>query len=1024
MSFGQFVVGGNFVVGIVVFLVLIAIQFIVINHGAVRISEVTARFTLDAMPGRQMAIDADLNAGVIDEQRSARRAASGSAAKPTSTARWTARSASRSATRWPPCSSPASTSSPASSSASSSTASTSATAAQTYTILTVGEGLVTAIPALLVSMSGGLITTRAASESNLGEEVAVQLLARVAAARGGRRRARRPRADSRPAEVVVPPRRRAARRRRLCEPRRRTTPASRRRRRAGAAADAIDAPAPVDPLSIEVGYALVALVDEKQGGTLLNRVRAIRKQIATETGVVVPPVHVADNLQLGPRTLLDSRQGRRSRARRALRRSAAGDQSRHGDGAARRHARRASRRSACRPWWIPQRPARARLGRRLHRRRSDDGAVDAPVGDDPRRSCRICSRRQQTKELVDRVGQTSPKLVEELVPKLVVDRRHPARAAAAAARARAGARPHDDPRGDRRRGRGVEGSRRDHRSRARGDGPRHLPAVSERDGRAAGHHASSPALEEQLLSSIVRTDQGAVLALDPTQAQQLASRIAEVLAGSSGTACALVLTDAATASLAAVHASAAAHRRAVAQRGAAAGADRVRGGAGLTCISKRFRSTNVREALRAAREELGPDALVLSTELVPASRLARLDGRARGRRSPLRREREASAADRAVTDVGATDSATPNPLRRDRRAPGRGRSRPRRWPTKSPPRCRHRARRGASLARAARCARRRGSPTLAASDDDYAARRSVRRPAGRRQDHDDRQDCRAGTRARRPALGAGGGRRLPRSARSSSCAPTPTSSARRFASRAPPTSSTRRCGARHAHAGARRHGRPVAVRRAPRASCSACVGDAPRRAHAPRDAGRHVRVARRAGFSTAIADARPTRLVLTKLDEAESLSPLVSLLRERQLPISYLGTGQRVPEDLRPRDARRLLAASVLGESAAGSRDAVMTQATRPRPARGTIIAITSGKGGVGKTNVVINLAVVAGAARPPGRHPRRRLRPRQHRRDARPHAGVAPRSRADRRARRSTRSRSRDRSASGSFRPAAACAR
>ena len=113
MAFGQFVVGGNFVVGIVVFLVLIAIQFIVINHGAVRISEVTARFTLDAMPGRQMAIDADLNAGVIDEQRGARRGASASGARPTSTARWTAPSASPSATRWPPCSSPASTSSPA-----------------------------------------------------------------------------------------------------------------------------------------------------------------------------------------------------------------------------------------------------------------------------------------------------------------------------------------------------------------------------------------------------------------------------------------------------------------------------------------------------------------------------------------------------------------------------------------------------------------------------------------------------------------------------------------------------------------------------------------------------------------------------------------------------------------------------------------------------------------------------------------------------------------------------------------------
>ena len=103
MAFGQFVVGGNFVVGVVVFLVLIAIQFMVINHGAVRISEVTARFTLDAMPGRQMAIDADLNAGLIDEQRGARAARHGCAARPTSTARWTAPSASRSATRWRPC---------------------------------------------------------------------------------------------------------------------------------------------------------------------------------------------------------------------------------------------------------------------------------------------------------------------------------------------------------------------------------------------------------------------------------------------------------------------------------------------------------------------------------------------------------------------------------------------------------------------------------------------------------------------------------------------------------------------------------------------------------------------------------------------------------------------------------------------------------------------------------------------------------------------------------------------------------
>src|SRR6476660_1835102 len=177
MSFGQFVVGGNFVVGTVVFLVLVAIQFIVINHGAVRISEVTARFTLDAMPGRKMAIDADMNAGLINEREArtrrdrVRREADFYGAMD-GAIRFTQRDALAAVLI------------------------TGVniiagliigvfqhgldlgTAAQTYTLLTVGEGLVRAVPALLVSMSGGLITTRAASESHLGEEVAVQLLAR------------------------------------------------------------------------------------------------------------------------------------------------------------------------------------------------------------------------------------------------------------------------------------------------------------------------------------------------------------------------------------------------------------------------------------------------------------------------------------------------------------------------------------------------------------------------------------------------------------------------------------------------------------------------------------------------------------------------------------------------------------------------------------------------------------------------------------------------------------------------------
>ncbi len=218
MSFGQFVVGGNYVVGIVVFLVLIVIQFMVINHGAVRISEVTARFTLDAMPGRQMAIDADLNAGHINEteartRRERVRREADFYGSMDGAVRFTQRDAMAAMLI------------------------TGVnivagliigvfqqgldlgTAAQTYSLLTVGEGLVTAIPALLVSMSGGLITTRAASESNLGEDIAVQLLARARPLAIAALVAGRARAHPRAAEALVPVRGGAARRRGLSQSR-------------------------------------------------------------------------------------------------------------------------------------------------------------------------------------------------------------------------------------------------------------------------------------------------------------------------------------------------------------------------------------------------------------------------------------------------------------------------------------------------------------------------------------------------------------------------------------------------------------------------------------------------------------------------------------------------------------------------------------------------------------------------------------------------------------------------------------
>ena len=173
-AFGQFVVGGNYVVGIIIFLVLIIIQYVVINHGAVRISEVTARFTLDALPGKQLSIDADLNAGIIDQDEARERRANVSKeadfyGSMDGAIRFTQRDA---------------------------MASILITliniigglfigvfqngmeamvALETFTILTIGDGLVTAIPSLLISVSGGLITTRVSGDSDLGEEVGSQL---------------------------------------------------------------------------------------------------------------------------------------------------------------------------------------------------------------------------------------------------------------------------------------------------------------------------------------------------------------------------------------------------------------------------------------------------------------------------------------------------------------------------------------------------------------------------------------------------------------------------------------------------------------------------------------------------------------------------------------------------------------------------------------------------------------------------------------------------------------------------------
>ncbi len=523
MSFGQFVVGGNFIVGTVVFIVLIAIQFLVINHGAVRISEVTARFTLDAMPGKQMAIDADLNAGLIDERQARtrretiRREADFYGAMD-GAIRFTQRDA---------------------------LAALLITgvnivaglilgvwqhgmdlmhAAETFTILTIGEGLVTAIPALLVSMAGGLITTRAASESNLGKEVADQLLAGtrpmavaagvlvalalipglpkfsfllVALVMGGAAFANRKLTATPAEEAPAPP-----------------------------PADAIENATAVEPLSVEVGYALVSLVDEKQGGTLLSRVRSIRRQIATETGLVVPSVHIADNLQLGPRTyalLLKGVEVARGElfAERLLAINP-GTATVTLDGAPTREPA-----FGLPAVWIAvdQRERASAAGYTVV---DPTTALSTHLSETIRTFLPDLLGRQQTKEMIDRVAQTSPKLVEELVPKLMsvgdiqrvlrqlLRERVPVRDLTTILEAIAdGAAATKDPDALTEIVRTALGRAicRQYQT-DRGE----LPTIG-----------FAPALEERLLSAIVRTDHGAVLALDPKDAQNMASRIARAL---------------------------------------------------------------------------------------------------------------------------------------------------------------------------------------------------------------------------------------------------------------------------------------------------------------------------------------------------------------------------------------------------------------------------------------------------------------------------------------------------------------
>ncbi|TAM85654.1 flagellar biosynthesis protein FlhA [bacterium] len=308
-TFGNFVVGGNYAVGVVIFAILIIIQFVVITNGATRVAEVAARFTLDAMPGKQMAIDADLNAGLITDAE----------------ARQRRKDIQRNADFY------------GAMDGASKFVRGDAIAAiiivfvnilggfvvgiaqqhldilqalQRFTLLTVGEGIVTQIPALLISTATGIIVTRAASEGSFGDELLTQITQRAQPLLIG-------------AVLLVlmailglPPipmlliggafyvAYRAVRGR--------TPGAALSGTKGGALAASSGAAAPakaaesvvpllsLDPMELEIGFGLIPLVDVEQGGDLLERITAIRRHAARELGIVVPPIRVRDNLQLKP----------------------------------------------------------------------------------------------------------------------------------------------------------------------------------------------------------------------------------------------------------------------------------------------------------------------------------------------------------------------------------------------------------------------------------------------------------------------------------------------------------------------------------------------------------------------------------------------------------------------------------------------------------------------------------------------------------------------------------------------------
>jgi flagellar biosynthesis protein FlhA len=421
-AFGQFVVGGNYIVGFVLFLALIAIQYLVVSHGAVRTAEVTARFTLDAMPGKQMAIDSDLNTGLINaEQARQRREMVAREAEFCGAMDGAARFSQRDSMatilitainivagfligvfqQGVPF----------------------AEALKTYTILTVGDGLVAIVPSLLVSVAGGIVVTRAASDHSLGVDIGKQVFktARPLWIAGGALLALAiipgmPKFSfialagitMFAAWKMKPP---------APDPNAKTAAAAKPGTPGAPVVDPMDAVLKLDELMLEVGVGLVPLVDAKQGGQLLARVKSLRKTLAQQLGFLVPSIHITDNLSLREREYVVHLRGVEI-ARWELRRDrllAVNSNPKPGDLPGQETREPAFDSPA--KWITPDHQAQAiAAGYAVVDHTS---ALSAHLAELIRQNAHELLTRSETKRLIDRLADSHPKLIEELTPKLM-----------------------------------------------------------------------------------------------------------------------------------------------------------------------------------------------------------------------------------------------------------------------------------------------------------------------------------------------------------------------------------------------------------------------------------------------------------------------------------------------------------------------------------------------------------------------------------------------------------------------------